>query len=671
MNIRLLKQGWMTTSGSSLLRMMQNVNTPALDLIVRESLQNSLDASLPNVDKIPVKFIYNDFDVDRLSKEFDGIGEKLKSIQFENGYKFLSITDTNTKGLTGHLNGIFNSDEINQNLGKLVFQIMKPQSDEGAGGSWGIGKTVYYRLGVGLVIYYSRIKLDDGSFQNRLVAALVEDEKKEGGMLADYGKDNLGAAFFGEEFIDNYNNLRAITDNKYIENFLDIFGLKPFDGDKTGTSIIIPFIDENSILSNNVSDEEEQLWWSQSIEEYLKVSILRWYYPRVSKGYVYAARLEASINGNPVIFDSDIPFFSKMRELYDAAFKTEYSSWIKKTEITRFKNVKENVIGWFMYGKVPASELGSLNHLPSPYKHIGNEELDSSYNTPIVAFCRKPGMIINYKSDWNVKTTKDEYILGMFVLNSKNDITSPVTINLDEYLRKGEKSDHAIWVDYSIKNGVKQVNIVGSIYYQIRSRLELEYTENKVVSGQGELNTILANKFGKKFLPDENFGDTPSKARGKGSRGGSGQIHKSKNYTVSFEQRYFKKDSIALEYRIELKGEIKKIEIYSVINTISNACKVSTWEETGIQYPLNIEKIALRCIKYGDKSVDDTPVFVKDSGDYKYFKYEILKSKMNKNYGIKFEKKDEFVPMEFILRIAFSTVDRTLQANFEFDFEEE
>ena len=51
--------------------MMQNVNTPALDLIVRESLQNSLDASLPNVDKIPVKFIYNDFDVDKLSKEFD------------------------------------------------------------------------------------------------------------------------------------------------------------------------------------------------------------------------------------------------------------------------------------------------------------------------------------------------------------------------------------------------------------------------------------------------------------------------------------------------------------------------------------------------------------------------------------------------------------------------
>ena len=120
-----------------------------------------------------------------------------------------------------------------------------------------------------------------------------------------------------------------------------------------------------------------------------------------------------------------------------------------------------------------------------------------------------------------------------------------------------------------------------------------------------------------------------------------------------------------------MKGEIKKIEIYSVINTISNACKVSTWEETGIPYPLNIEKIAIRCLKYGDKSVDDSPVFVKDSGEYMYFKYEILKSKMNKNYGIKFEKKDKFVPIEFILRIAFSTTDRTLQANFEFDFEEE
>ena len=71
MNIKLLKLGWMTTSGSSLLRMMQNASTPVLDLIVRESIQNSLDAAKPtlniNNEKIHVNFNYDTFDSYKLA----------------------------------------------------------------------------------------------------------------------------------------------------------------------------------------------------------------------------------------------------------------------------------------------------------------------------------------------------------------------------------------------------------------------------------------------------------------------------------------------------------------------------------------------------------------------------------------------------------------------------
>ena len=130
----------MTTSGSSLLRMMQNVSTPVLDLIVRESLQNSLDAAKRtlqiNSEKIRVDINYDIFDSNKLANEFEGISKKLHEMDSENAH-FLSISDTNTIGLTGNLNGIFKSNEKDQNLGKLVFQIMKPQDNEGSGGSWG------------------------------------------------------------------------------------------------------------------------------------------------------------------------------------------------------------------------------------------------------------------------------------------------------------------------------------------------------------------------------------------------------------------------------------------------------------------------------------------------------------------------------------------------------
>ena len=46
MKIEIAEPGRMTQSGSSLLKLIQNNNMPALDLLVRESIQNSLDARM-------------------------------------------------------------------------------------------------------------------------------------------------------------------------------------------------------------------------------------------------------------------------------------------------------------------------------------------------------------------------------------------------------------------------------------------------------------------------------------------------------------------------------------------------------------------------------------------------------------------------------------------------
>ncbi len=46
MKIEIAEPGRMTQSGSSLLKLIQNNNMPILDLLVRESIQNSLDAKM-------------------------------------------------------------------------------------------------------------------------------------------------------------------------------------------------------------------------------------------------------------------------------------------------------------------------------------------------------------------------------------------------------------------------------------------------------------------------------------------------------------------------------------------------------------------------------------------------------------------------------------------------
>ena len=77
MKIEIAEPGKMTQSGSSLLRLIQNNSTPLLDLLVRESIQNSLDAAKSSVDYVIMDFITGSFCKENLNIELDEITEAL------------------------------------------------------------------------------------------------------------------------------------------------------------------------------------------------------------------------------------------------------------------------------------------------------------------------------------------------------------------------------------------------------------------------------------------------------------------------------------------------------------------------------------------------------------------------------------------------------------------
>ena len=60
MKIEIAEPGRMTQSGSSLLKLIQNNNMPILDLLVRESIQNSLDAKNEKDPYVTVEFLTGD-----------------------------------------------------------------------------------------------------------------------------------------------------------------------------------------------------------------------------------------------------------------------------------------------------------------------------------------------------------------------------------------------------------------------------------------------------------------------------------------------------------------------------------------------------------------------------------------------------------------------------------
>ena len=330
MQIEIAQHERMSESGSSLLRLIQNNDTCRLDLLVRESIQNCLDAGDRVHDSVKVEFNTGHFETKKISPFFEKITHSLNS-KYPGTQDYISIKDTNTVGLTGPLRYSDIKDGKFGNLLKLVYEISKPQDQSGAGGSWGLGKTVYFRIGIGLVIYYSRVKKDGffGGYESRLAAALVEDETKGNHLLPQNSNLQRGIAWWGSVDPKNRAGKHTVplTDAREIKRILDAFGIQPFANDETGTMIIIPFIDSKKLLDETVpsgmeSETEYRIpyWCQNGIEEYLKIAFQRWYAPRINNKKYQGQYLEIYINGSKLTKSSMAPIFALIQALYNSRY---------------------------------------------------------------------------------------------------------------------------------------------------------------------------------------------------------------------------------------------------------------------------------------------------------------------------------------------------------------
>ena len=175
LDYKILELNHSVSYGSVTLKSLQNDYVPELDLLVREAIQNSSDASLEEAgDSFKVNFTTGYFCPKDFNSFMTALDTSLNELFPNDQAQFLEIRDTKTRGLTGpiHIADIIGEDH--GNFFKLIFDTGKRQTQEGAGGNWGFGKSVYYRVGIGIVVFYSRINTDEG-FESRLIITLVED----------------------------------------------------------------------------------------------------------------------------------------------------------------------------------------------------------------------------------------------------------------------------------------------------------------------------------------------------------------------------------------------------------------------------------------------------------------------------------------------------------------
>lgn len=609
--------------GSVTLKSLQNDNVPELDLLVREAIQNSSDASLKEPgDSFKVNFTTGQFCPSKFNFFISNLEEELNLRFPGQSADFMEIRDTKTAGLTGCIRKSEITDDDHGNFFKLIYDTGKRQTQTGAGGNWGFGKSVYYRVGIGIVIFYSRIKKDDG-YESRLIVTMVEDEGKPDSFLRNLNSRSAGKAWWGIRDPKDKDELLPITDedHEFIEEVLGVFGLKPFKNDETGTSIIIPYINPQKLLDDIIPNEAEidegvkqnfKAVYGSRIEDYLRLAIQKWYCPKIHnrklKDYCDDKKwLLVSVNNDAITKDDLLPFFNLIQELYTTAiaktygydYQSEYFSGIATHPVDIYRYLDGCTSGYVSVIRISKDDLTGGQMALSPYDYVGHFEADGGLNEPMVMYTRDPGMIIEYSitGAWvkNIPApeSKNDFLFAFFMPDTRKHIKADLSVKefacktLGEYLRACEASDHMGWadpakmqiVDRIQKNTVNQiVNLASS-----ESEQKVEATASR-----------LSGKLGRMLLPRVGYAKCSGGGGGTGGNGG-GKIKDLSFETLSQEYRG---DELVIEFLLQFSHDKKNVDVSVIVDSESGRIDPAAWQkDIGTPFPANITALQVHSIK--------------------------------------------------------------------------
>jgi len=573
MKIRVLDKGNFILTGSKVLKTIQDTSTPGIDLLVRESVQNSLDAIKNDKSHCKMKFNIGSFENDLLLDTLSTNKEQIKNLKLleENlNNNFLSISDSNTCGLLGEPYESLDKSKPN-NLYNLVYDFMNGKQDKDAGGSWGIGKSVYYRYGNGICFYYSRT-FEQGKYIDKLAGALIQDENKD----CILGKLSSGIAFFGD--IDSNNKPIPIYDREQIKEFLSIFNLELYDEEKTGTIVIIPYLNKSTLLDHQVNQESN--FWKFDIIESLKMSLQRWYFSRIENHNRYGKYLRCLINDELLELN---PFFSVLQSLYNGEVEG-----CNNLDVVNAK-ISDKKLGVFRYKKFKKEELfveQPPENLPSPYSMLDIERDNTKENPQILFYMRGSGMVVTYDVTkfGTFNFNENEYLIGVFILN---DNLTELKETLGNYIRLTEKANHKEWLDANVSESpyFSSRKPFSAICKIIKKQLNEEFQDvNKVIIDGA--NTIWQKELGKLLMPPEDFGKKASiQKKDENPQSRLRGVTKKKN--IKCYCNGFINGNISYSFEVYLPS---KSQFSSTIEVKTNAkdFSINDWESFGFEMPCEL-----------------------------------------------------------------------------------
>lgn len=225
------------TSGGRGKLLRPSTDLSRIELVVRETLQNSWDAA--DADWYPAYGIHV-YEVPERTKSvlktsiFTDLPESLTPLRESLDAQGLHAIEIYDRGTTG-LDGPFRASDVAEegepnNFNSFVFDIGTTKDSTSSGGTFGFGKTATFEISrAHSVVYWTRCRTDTGELEHRLIAASLHEP------YAEHGARYTGAHWWGDPVDDDIIPLRGEAAAALGEAIFDTH----FGDEETGTSILI------------------------------------------------------------------------------------------------------------------------------------------------------------------------------------------------------------------------------------------------------------------------------------------------------------------------------------------------------------------------------------------------------------------------------------------------
>ncbi len=637
----ILPEALMSMNAESILKVIGNPALPLLDILLRESIQNSLDAGKNNK-PINVDFDYIEYGVkktltERLSEilgnDKHGVNRRLADRIKLSNMGILTIRDIGTTGLDGPTakdDKLWDKAE-RRNFFNLVFNIGRNHGTSGAGGSFGFGKTIFFKAAEsGLILYYSKCLNSAKKEEHRLMFCMISAEEQKKGR-------NTGIIWWGGEHytFEKSINIRPLTGSS-ASRILKILDIKPFDHLETGT--LIGIVCPRKDLINTEGDEVQDLSsnFSNQLSNELSKKIIKWYWSRMLtsdksklKVRINEVQLDASKKRILNPYGLLLKAAEKLNKVDSEELILEKYSYLNN-EVVEY-NDNANLISLIPIKSTgPTAFIGTLALMEVPAS-MSND--DDEFNN-VIAMIRKPLMVVYYSPIIEIHSS-DNKLIGVFLVNSsfqaKRNNSDEFSYSIDDAFRLCEDPAHNTWNSESLdptkdKYFRSYINVAKR---RIKKHLEAYYKKDSNIKSEDSIMSIGAKKLGSLLmLSDGNQISqvvNPINYGNKGASGTKGGNSKEKSSTphIKIKSVDYSIDSYLLltcEVDFKTKGNYN-INI-AVLDESGNSFVYSEWAKNDMQeFPFEFSKIEIN-----DCLVNGVEVENKSAGNFDFLKYDQPKS---------------------------------------------